>query len=167
LIKIFDVDRHFPEFNEPPFDESQFEHTVVQMRVDGVLVEIVPQKEELPVADQHRIHETFHVISAGNPGFLDTDENNERRHIYMNHRLREMGVDPLPAIGASLDGEWQEASWAVTGMTRQQACELGREFGQVAVFEIDSGRIQVVRCADSQVVSSRPYRVVEVSVGGS
>ncbi|MFM8858270.1 MAG: DUF3293 domain-containing protein [Actinomycetota bacterium] len=149
------------------FDETQFGHSVVRLRIDGVMVEIVPRDEESPVAGAHRIHDTIHVISAGNPGFLDTAENNERRHTYMEHRLRDMGVEPFSAIGASPDGKWQEASWAVTGMTRQQACELGREFGQVAVFEIDFQRIHLVRCADLQVVSSRPYGVVEVSFGGS
>lgn len=148
------------------FDSSQFEHSIVRMQVAGVLVEIVPVVDESPATDPPKIRQTVHVISASNPGFLDSDENNERQHIYMSHRLRELGVEPLPAIGASADGQWQEASWAVTGLTRLQVCELGREFGQVAVFEIDSRRIQVVRCADSVVVSSRPYRVVEVPIGG-
>lgn len=148
------------------FDASQFEHSVVRMQVAGVLVEIVPADEEPPTTDPPKIRQTVHVISASNPGFLDSDENNERQHIYMGHRLRELGVEPLPAIGASADGQWQEASWVVTGLSRLQICELGREFGQVAVFEIDSRRIQVVKCADSVVVSSRPYRVLEVPSGG-
>ncbi len=149
------------------FDESQFARTVVRMEVDGIWVEILPMDVVPPTTDPRRIQGTVHVVSASNPGFLDTDENNERQHIYMSRRLREMGVEPRPAIGSSPDSEWQEASWVVTGMTRQQACELGREFGQVAVFEIDSQRIHVVRCTDSEVVSSRPYRVVEVPIGGS
>lgn len=150
---------------DQPFDESQFENTVVRMELDGGVVEIVPQDEGVPTTNPNSIHETVHVISASNPGFLDTDENNERRHVYMSHRLRELGVEPLAAIGASPDGQWQEASWAVRGLTRQQVCELGREFGQVAVFEIDSRQVHVVRCSDSEVVSSRPYRVVEVHNG--
>jgi hypothetical protein len=152
---------------DQPFDESQFENTVVRLEIDGGSVEIVPQDEGFPTTNANSIHETTHVISASNPGFLDTHENNERRHVYMAHRLREMGVEPLAAIGASPDGQWQEASWAVRGLSRQQVCELGREFGQVAVFEVDSRQVHVVRCSDSAIVSSRPYRVVEVPFGGS
>ena len=151
--------------SDQSFDSSQFEHAVVRMQVDGILVEIVPEIDESPATDPPKIRQTVHVISASNPGFLDSDENNERQHLYMSCRLRELGVEPLPAIGASADGQWQEASWAVTGLSRLQVCELGEEFGQIAVFEVDSRRIRVVRCADSVVMSSKPYRVVEVPFG--
>jgi hypothetical protein len=50
---------------------------------------------------------------------------------------------------------------------RKTVCALGQEFGQVAVFEIDFDCLHVVRCADSEVVSSRPCWVVEVPLSGS
>ena len=141
------------------FDESQFADTVVHLIRNGVWIEIVPDANApLDQLNDPGISTTIHVISGCNPGYRETDEANALRHIHMEQCLREVGADPQSAIGMSPDGSWVEPSWAVTGLTRDQACAVGREFGQVAVFEIDARRIHVVRCIDSTAASSKPYR---------
>lgn len=143
---------------EQVFDEEQFSRTVLRLRIEDVWFTLVPTRsvgvDVLPVT------EVLHVISGCNPGYRETDEVNERRHMYMERRLRDAGVEPLPAVGTSPDGSWVEPSWAVTGLSRDVACDIGREFGQIAVFEIDGPSLEIIRCADSIVVSSTGFTLI-------
>jgi len=143
------------------FDEGQFENAIIRILGDGGWIEIAPVSEPMGAAGVAAIDEPVHVISGCNPGYRETDEVNARRHRELELRLRKLGPDPSPAVGMSPDRSWVEPSWAVAGLSRKTVCALGQEFGQVAVFEVDSDRIRVVRCADSEAVSSRPYCVVE------
>ena len=49
-------------------------------------------------------------------------------------------------IGRSADGQWQELSWAVTGIDKHQALAMGRMFHQWAIFSFDQGERSVLRC---------------------
>lgn len=91
---------------------------------------------------------TVHVLTAWNP-----DEErpgtpvNRERNRRLRRRLDEAGADRvLPAIGASPDGDHFEESFAVTGLDRPTALALGREFGQVAIFELTRADQVVVGC---------------------
>jgi hypothetical protein len=147
------------------FDEDQFAHAVIRIQLGDEWLEISPG--ESGVSNPRSLDGLIHVVSGCNPGYRETEQVNSRLHQELELRLRELGSDPRPAVGMSPDGSWLEPSWAVVGLSRETVCALGREFGQVAVFEIDSQRIQVVQCADSEVVSARPCRVVEVPLSGS
>ena len=145
------------------FDVDQFAHTVVRFDSGQGWIDIVPQAVsagEGSTDEQSVITESVYVISGCNPGFREADDVNERRHGLLEARLNELGVTPRPAVGLSPDESWIEPSWAVVGLTRDQACDVGWEFGQVAVFEIDSRQIHVVRCVDRTVTSSSSFRVV-------
>ncbi len=145
---------------EQPFDESQFAHTIVRVELNGSWVEFVPNPEAVDdAATVSPVRGIVHVISGCNPGYRESDEVNAQRHIYMEQRLRDVGAQPLPAIGMSPDGSWVEPSWGVTGLARETVCALGREFGQVAVFEIEGSRIRIIRCTDSAEVSDRGVRL--------
>lgn len=150
--------------SQQEFDEDQFAHAVIRIKVGDEWLEITPG--EPGTSNPRSVDGVIRVVSGCNPGYRETDEVNSRRHRELELRLREFGEDPRPALGTSPDGSWVEPSWAVVGLGRETVCGLGRNFGQVAVFEIDSDRIHVVTCADSAVVSSRPYRAVEVRFGG-
>lgn len=139
------------------FDESQFEHTIVRLEVDGEWFVYEPGASRGGLGPP--VARVVHVISGCNPGYRETDVVNERRHMHMERRLRELGVESMAAIGMSPDGSWVEPSWGVTGLTRRAVCALGREFGQVAVFEIEGERLRILRCADSEQISDRSVRI--------
>ena len=148
----------------PQFDEGQFARTVLRVHIEGEWWEIVPGAGFRGPANQWPLRTTLYVISGRNPGYTATDEDNERWHGELEHQLRTKGWDPMPAVGSSPDGNWVEPSWAVVGIGRDEACAVGRIFGQVAVFEIDRPpdgglgggvlEIRVISCSDGRVMST-------------
>lgn len=100
----------------------------------------------------------FHVLTAWNPGAArpsaaDNHAANERLHC----ALVSLGLHPHPAVGrdAAPGSSHAELSWAVTGLTDDQARALGLCFGQWAVFRIEPGRQTVIGC-DEGWECSRP-----------
>ncbi len=118
-------------------------------------VAVIVDAESLPAADAAtRLGSPLHVITAWNPG----DERPEQRvNREVNERLR---ADLLartsslwPALGSSSDGSHAEESWAVLGLTRGNALELGRKYRQIAIFEIHAGHQYVFACDGEWSVS--------------
>lgn len=143
---------------ESVFDDEQFARSTVRILIDGDWFAIVPVVGERRESVLLPFSGSLHVISACNPGFKERDEVNDHRHHELGGRLGDLGMEPIPAIGLSPDGTWVEPSWAVRGIDRATACVIGREFGQLAVFEvdIDEGAVSdmlVVGCVDGDVLS--------------
>jgi hypothetical protein len=65
-------------------------------------------------------------------------------------------------LDRSVDGTWSEDSFLVGGTTRATAAELGRQFGQRAMFELDHDDLLVVGCRDATVVRRAPLQIVRV-----
>lgn len=155
----------------PDFDESRFADTIVRVLDRGEWFDIVPMTEgriesrpnDVQAIDVSEQFVTCHIISGCNPGYRERRSVNARRHLDLEARLRGEGFDPQPALGLSPDGTWEEPSWSVAGMTRAQACAMGREFGQIAVFEIDGESMRVVRCQDATVSSSCRWEMSSTS----
>lgn len=141
------------------FDESQFGRTVLRVQLEGTWFEFTPGKGLSGASAPWPLRTMLHVISGRNPGYTADDESNQRWHADLEHHLRSAGLNPTPAVGSSPDGTWVEPSWAVTGLNREEACAVGRAFGQIAVFEIEGQdanelEVRVIRCADGQDQSS-------------
>ena len=66
-----------------------------------------------------------------------------------------LGASRTAAIGRDPDGPHAEPGFAVRGIDRATARELGRDFDQEAVFEIDATGIRIVACFSEQVVEVR------------
>jgi hypothetical protein len=49
-------------------------------------------------------------------------------------------------IGCSEDGQWQEPSWAVTGVSKEDALSIGRLFHQWAIFSFNGSERLVLAC---------------------
>jgi hypothetical protein len=144
------------------FDEGQFSSAIVRILDQGTWFDIVPN-DDLSTPGSNLVMPTpLYVISGCNPGYRASDEENDRRHEQLGERLRDMGVDLMPAVGMSPDGSWVEPSWAVSSLDLDVVCALGREFGQVAVFVIDEGEIRVVRCRDGVSMSSKVFSAARV-----
>lgn len=98
-----------------------------------------------------------HVITACNPsGRIRSGEENGAVNTLLEARLRDLGVTPVPAVGWA--GEWSEDSFAVSGLSTVDACALGAEFGQAALFEVTADEVRVVHCATGVTRRRRPRR---------
>jgi len=91
---------------------------------------------------------TVHVITAHNPGGVVTnDAVNDVAHAYLLALLgRREGLMTWPAVGG--DPEWchRETSVAVVGLTDEDACGIGRDLGQDAVFAWTPTALIVLAC---------------------
>lgn len=89
------------------------------------------------------------VISAQNPHEqILKRKDNLRRHrlleYYLRHQLSERSFILSEVLGSSPCGSWSEESWAVGGITRDQAIVVGRHFAQRAVFELTEHDVRVI-----------------------
>ncbi|MFJ6833828.1 DUF3293 domain-containing protein [Streptomyces sp. NPDC091209] len=77
----------------------------------------------------------LHVITAWNPfGRTASAEYNARAHGLLLDELARQGLTWWPAAGGDARGMHVEESVAVAGMSDDAAHELGRRFGQDAIF---------------------------------
>jgi phosphopantetheine adenylyltransferase len=103
---------------------------------------------------------TAHVISAENPyeQFLGEEENSRRTNILEQYlRSCPEAKDLVRVFGRSTNPNsiWVEECWAVSGLTRSQAVEIGRIFQQRAIFELTEDVIMVIS-SDESVKNSSP-----------
>jgi hypothetical protein len=122
--------------------------TVVLIEEDGLLV---PASNARCVAQG-----VVHVLTAWNPGDErpsreENDDANEKLRIELVSR----GLKPCRAVGADPDSEHAEESWAVHGLSDDEAREIGAAFGQVAVFRLTVSDQAVLGCFEDWVVSRR------------
>ncbi len=99
-----------------------------------------------PVA---RARASGHVITAWNPYSAPRSEAENRA---AGERLRARVGTAEETRASAPDGTWPEEGLLVAGLSREAACELGRAFGQHAVFELDDEAVRVVACEDARVV---------------
>ena len=80
----------------------------------------------------------------------------ERDHRLANDSLTEFvhrhGHEFERCDGSSPNLAWMEEGLPVHGMSRARAAEVGALFGQVAMFEVDSEELRMVRCDDASVI---------------
>lgn len=88
------------------------------------------------------------VITACCPFSEPLDEAaNLALHRSLQKRFQKLpGVSMEEVVGRSPDGSWQELSWAVTGISEQQAIDLGRLYCQWAIFRFDEQSRAVLSC---------------------
>jgi hypothetical protein len=89
------------------------------------------------------------VITACCPYSIDIDhqfnrELHELLQWHLNSTFPSASLQEI--IGCSADGQWQEPSWAVAGISEDQALEAGRVFHQWAIFKLNGQERQVLRC---------------------
>lgn len=87
-----------------------------------------------------------HVITAWNPGVVCSVEQNQLANAELEAALRASGHQVYAAEGRSIDGSWVEESYAVEGLSRDEAIAIGRRFSQLAIFEITDVGVDVIAC---------------------
>jgi hypothetical protein len=111
---------------------------------------LVPASESSLVAENNVVH----VITAWNPGDArPTREENDEANQALFDELVQRGASPVRAVGADPDSSHSEESWAVTGLTDDDAREVGAAFGQVAIFRLMRRTQTVVSCFEHWQVS--------------
>jgi hypothetical protein len=128
---------------------SLYLKTVVLIEEDGLLV---------PASTARCItHGAAHVLTAWNPGDeRPSREENDAANEKLRIELLSRGLDPCRAVGADPDSEHAEESWAVCGLSDDEARVIGAAFGQVAVFRLTATDQTVLACFEDWVVS-RPW----------
>jgi hypothetical protein len=103
-----------------------------------------------PWKGSHALHgNPLFVITACCPYSINID-----RQLNSNlHDLLKWHLDlafPLATkeavVGHSEDGQWQEESWAVTGISEEDALSVGRLFHQWAIFSFNGNKRVVLAC---------------------
>ena len=100
-----------------------------------------------------------HVLTAWNPSSIVRPESSNRAaNKELDALLRQRGLAPEWVIGRSDDRTWSEESLLIQGLGTEEAVELGRRFGQLAVFELEADELRVVRTSDGEVVGRTARR---------
>ena len=75
------------------------------------------------------------------------DATNIALHRSLQRRLQKLsGASMEEIIGQSPDGIWKELSWAIAGISEQQAIDLGRLYCQWAIFRFDEQGRTILSC---------------------
>ena len=119
--------------------------TLIFLELDGNL---------MPIEKTSLSSETIHVLTAWNPGTerlvqKENDKANERLH----QDLVDRGLSPCRAMGKDPNSDYFEDSWAVIGLSDQEARDIGASFNQVAVFRVADGKQTVIACTEDWCVS--------------
>lgn len=88
-----------------------------------------------------------HVITAWNPlGRTASDDANVQAQSLLLDEVHQRGLTWWPAVGGDAGGTHREESVAVVGMSDAAARDLGRRFGQDAIFAWSPDAWRVLTC---------------------
>lgn len=142
-----------------------YANTALIARIDG---------RQVPLADfspGKLPRSPLFVITGCNPGSRElTKDENRRRTEELADELRRCGFEHWECRGVASDGRWAEDGFAVAGIERDQAIELGARFGQFAVFEVDEQDVRVIGCLGPNAgveLAVRPRNWVDPWFGAS
>ena len=130
----------------PPPDAQWYLPTLVTVCVDGIWLHGFDFCASRGVQ--------IHVITAWNPGDeRPSSEVNDTQNNQLLADISAMGFEALEALGSDSNSTHAEKSWAVIGLTDKAAIELGKKYGQVAVFRITESQQSVLGCLSEWEVS--------------
>lgn len=92
----------------------------------------------------------FHIITAWNPKRIVPEPQNHEADARLRAQLEQEHFEHFRITGCSEDLTHQEASWGIIGVPSERAIQIGREYGQNAVFEIIGGEAFIVSCETSE-----------------
>jgi hypothetical protein len=100
---------------------------------------------------------SLHVLAAVQPWAEPDSEESRARTFVLIETLKMDGIESIRAIGSSFDGNYQEESRAVFGLNDDEARELGRKFGQIAIFSWEGADWSLLASVGEKQ-SRRPWR---------
>jgi len=97
--------------------------------------------------------QAVHLITAWNPRGEGTPvPENELANVELAAELDRRSLRWLPAVGRDPSATWLEPGFCLIGVGRDEAAELGRSFGQLAVYEVDVDEVAVIWCDSGRIV---------------
>ena len=128
-----------------------YEQSLVDIEIDGEVmtfprpIEVRLPRRQTPPWPLWPFRDGVWVVTAHNPGgIVCSAEWNDKAHRRLEERVAKNSWHPLPAVGRSADGSWAETSLAFPGVSEWEAIDLAIEFGQLAVFGLVNGHVDVV-----------------------
>jgi hypothetical protein len=105
---------------------------------------------------------SFHIVTAHNPGKLLSDVENSMVDEELRKELNLIGSRCFRITGCSQDLKHREPGWGVAGLSDEEAVQIGRKYGQNAIFKIDEKSLFVIGClsANRQEVGSWEERIL-------
>lgn len=109
------------------------------------------------------------IVTACNPSagsdqpVILSDEENERAQRRLEEYLQSRGIEYYDASGYA--GLHNEKSFALFGVSREQAASIGRRFGQAAIFYFDAkaqSRGEVIPCGEDTFSLIRRLPLIEL-----
>ena len=102
----------------------------------------------------------IHIITAWNPlsETYSVNENTYRNKLLLADLQQRGNLEILPVIGHSQDKQWQEESFAVFGLTREQACKIASHYNQRAIFELTDEDLLVIDTNIHEIKRRRPRK---------
>ena len=88
----------------------------------------------------------FHILTAYNPKRILSEPENVAADNRLRIQLEREQIAHFRISGCSVDLAHQEDSWGFVGISLERAIELGRQYGQHAIFEVLNGEAFVVSC---------------------
>ncbi|MEU6810512.1 DUF3293 domain-containing protein [Streptomyces sp. NPDC046831] len=123
-----------------PPNWERYRRTVVEIRFPDHTVRVEPRPRGtvgglFPALPEYAGIAALHVVTACDPhGRPALAEDNARAQVQLVDELDRRGLAWWPAAGGDAHGTHIEQSIAVAGLSDSAARELGRRFGQDAVF---------------------------------
>lgn len=129
---------------------------VVSMKIYGEDAIVGPREifGEAGVEFPNPAGTTVHILTADNPnGQIQSDEANRAAYDALLDALSDRNLDVWSAAGHDVESTHVEASVAISGLTDDEATQLGRQFGQQAIFAWRPDSWDLIRCSDGLIES--------------
>lgn len=123
--------------------------------IDEVTVWAGPNAGLLP------LETPIHIITACNPlSEKLSDKENHHRNQLLLKQLQNLNLEIKTVIGCSPKKDWQEPSFAVSGLSRSEACHLARVFNQLGIFELSLNELIVINANNLKIQGHRSRNLI-------
>ena len=102
--------------------------------------------------------DNFWIITACDPYSAGDRTRDNRTMKQLRQELSRKKCWKNRITGISPDWKHREASFAVGGLEEDKALEIGRRYGQNAVFCVQGDRLSLIACGDGKAVSLGNFR---------
>jgi hypothetical protein len=131
---------------------DDYTQAILRLRLPEGEIEVTPAAFDRTAGTFPGDGRPLHIITAHNPGgHLLSQNENALAQSRLSAWVADTALEHYEAAGGDRAWEHVEPSIAVVGLDREQACALGREFGQDAIFEWSPTGLAVLSCTNARV----------------
>lgn len=117
-----------------------FAEAVVRIEMPAGPVILAPRENGV---DEFPLGAPVHIITAYNPAGVRADETaNRARHRELERRVARYNA--LPTLGSDPGGSMPEPGYALLDVSLDTAVEIGREFGQRAIYRWTDDSLTII-----------------------